>query len=162
MITINDNKITSKYLTEEYFPIKVQFSNYELESIKNYVRFDYDDSNALELSFNKNKPYNIVELNLLTTNRFNVIDENYTINIEVVEGTILSKVPEKYCAKEFAINVYNNIVEIKLSYEAIDKSIKCGAVIFNFTTTMDLVSIVLTEISSNVKQHIVTELEYSI
>jgi len=61
MIKINKTTTHSTYLLEEYFPIKIHFGNYNVESHKTYIRIDYDDFNALEMLFNKNTPKDIAE-----------------------------------------------------------------------------------------------------
>lgn len=159
MIKINKTATTSSYLLEEYFPIKINFGNYNEESHKTYLRIDYDDSNALEILFNKNKQKEISELNLLLASNFDVF--NYDLIIPQITDNYsisLSK-SEKNIANIFNVEIYNNCIKLAFENKTITSSVLCGNVIFSFDEEMKIISIILTNINSDVHDHIIKELE---
>jgi len=162
MIKICNNKTTSSYLLEEYFPIKVQFDKYDLESHKNTIRIDYDDSNALELLFNKNSTKEIVELNLLVSNNFEIINSALIIPNNISCFSISATKSEKFVVSNFKIKIYNNAAELLFENEEIQHSVLCGDVIFNFSYEMKILSIILTNINNEFYNHIILELNQNI
>lgn len=106
MIKIYSKPTSSNYLLEEYFPIKIHFGNYNEETLKNYIRVDYDKSNALEMPFDKNAQKEIVEINLLLTNKFEVINNNIILPQNMDNGSISATNSYKIKADIFKVNIY--------------------------------------------------------
>lgn len=161
MIEIYSKPISSNYLLEEYFPIKIHFSNYNEETLKNCIRIDYDKSNALEMLFDKNAQKEIVEINLLLTNKFEVIN-NIIIIPQNIDNCSISATNFCEIKADIFINIYNNGVELKNNNNPSKRSVLCDNVIFQFSEKMDINTIILTNISPELHKHIITELKYEV
>jgi len=131
MIEIYSKPISSNYLLEEYFPIKIHFSNYNEETLKNCIRIDYDKSNALEMLLDKNAQKEIVEINLLFTNKFEVFNNN--IIPQNIDNCSISATNFCKIKAGIFINIYNNGVELKFNNNPSKRSVLCGNVIFQFS-----------------------------
>ena len=162
MIKIYSKPTSSNYLLEKYFPIKIHFGNYNEETLKNYIRVDYDKSNALEMLFDKNAQKEIVEINLLLTNKFEVINNNIILPQNMDNGSISATNSYKIKADIFKVNIYNNGVELKFNNNPSKRSVLCGDVIFQFSEKLDINTIILTNISPELHRHIITELKYEV
>jgi len=81
----------------------------------------------------KNAQKEIVEINLLLTNKFEVINSNIIIPQNIDNCSISATNSYKIKADIFKVNIYNNGVELKFDNNPSKRSVLCGNVIFHFS-----------------------------
>ncbi len=151
---INNTKVSSLFVKEDYFPIIIRFSTEELNN--HFLEFNYGETDMFELSVHPNTK-KIKQFTLTLCNHYVFKDD--LINVPPFnECDLLISGPNKIECSMFTTIVYNNGVKIETSKDAASKHIKCGQLIFSFTSSDELTAIYIIDLSSDEIQHVKSEL----
>ena len=158
-VSLKNSDLELHVLNEDYFALKV-VNDSSVESTK-YVEFCFGDTDLLEFSLDRES--NIIKKFLLVLcNHFEVLDVDFRSDIACESGSISINLPQHNDCITFSVKVYRNAVDIVLSSESVDKTIKCGQVMFGLSCDNDLVSVTVVEMTADEVAHTIEELNLGI
>ena len=146
---------SSKFIQEDYFPIIIEFSNEELNNL--FLEFNYKDSDMFELSVDA-QTFDLKRFTLTLCNHY-VLKEDYVLTIpKYQEGLLHITGPTSTECTHFEVIVYRDGVEIKTSSIDASHYLKYGQLIFALTESDDIASILITDLTEDNINHVITEL----
>lgn len=154
-VSIINTDLDLRVVNEDYFALKV-VNDPSVESTK-YVEFCFGNTDLLEFSINKES--NLIKKFLLVLcNHFEVLDVDFRSDTTCESGCISIDLPQHNDCKTFSVQVYRNAVHIVLSSESVNRTIKCGQVLFGLSCDNDLVSVSVVEMTEHEVAHTIEEL----
>ena len=148
------SELKSWFVSEDYFPAIVQFSQEELNN--RYVKFSCRDTDMFEL-VGDSKTGIIKQLTLTLCNTYEIIDKPLPVpNAEV--GIMLLNEEEDVECEGFVVKVFQDGLRIDISVNDIHDYFRCGQLVFAFDESDSLVSLFVTDLLSENISHVLREL----
>ena len=158
-ISLKKSDLVLHVVNEDYFALKV-VNDSSVESTK-YVEFCFGDTDLLEFSLDRES--NIIKKFLLVLcNHFEVLDIDFRLDTACESGSISINLPQHNDCNTFSVKVYRDAVDIVFSSESVDRTIKCGQVMFGLSCENDLVSVTVVEMTADEVAHTIEELNLGI
>ena len=146
-------KLSSCFISEDYFPAIVQFSAEELNN--RFVEFSYNDTDMFEL-VGSSKTGTIKQFTLTLCTHFMEMDKPL-IAPDAEEGAVILNKNDTIQCEQFLLSIYKDGLHIQLSEKEICKFIKCGQLVFAFDKSDSLVSLYVTGLSTENIFHVLRE-----
>lgn len=149
--------IKSRFISEDYFPAIVQFSPEELNN--HFIEYSYNDTDMFELVVDSENGI-IKQFTLTLCNHFKEQDINMSIP-DAKEGSIYFNDTTDVQCDLFVLSIYKDGLHISISDKSAYTFLKCGQLIFALDDTDSLISLYITNLSSDDISHVLREVHYT-
>lgn len=157
-IVIKPGTILSHIENEDYFSLRVIY-NPSIDSIR-FVGFYYGDTDLLEFTVDRMTGL-IREMQIVVCSHFQIVDEEYFPE-ETDDAILYFKYPQHTDCSAFQLTVFKNAVRVIISDEAASVFSRCGQVIYGMSSSGELVSVLVTNMSAEDIAHTQSELSIGI
>lgn len=156
-VYINNKRINSKVLCEEYFSLQVDFG-YEPNKVNSYFQISKGNSQSLEFSLNESNE--LSKVMILCSNDYNVQNDEFKI-CDCVEGVISFEKFTNIESEFFEITVYTNAIKLLFSTANVSRKLKQDNLVLSLDESDNIVSLTVVNLKEKERQHILDELQYS-
>ena len=150
--------ILSHIEDEEYFPLRVVYDP-SIESIR-FVGFYYKDTDLLEFTVDR-ETGTVKEMQIVVCSHFQIVDDEFPTE-DARESVIHFNYPQHNDCEVFNLTVFRNAVQVTVSDQAASVFSKCGQVTYGISATGNLVSVLVTNMSTEDIAHTKAELSIGI
>ncbi len=152
-------KLTNKssYIkNEDFFSLRVVYES-SSENIQ-HIGFYNGDEDLLELSVDKDSGL-LQKLQITICHHFSIDDSPFDIGkINTTDEEISLELPDHNECNTFYMHVFNNCAVISLSDNKPTKHVLCGQVLFGIDDANNILSIIVTDLTTDDINHIKNEL----
>lgn len=149
-------KCESRYISEDYFPLKVTFAADE-EIVREHMEYAFQDTDILELSTDADSE-RIYSFLLVICSHYTSVEERMPVPFSEERRVSIECDHRMECSK-FAATVYVDGVHIRLSDNRTDSHVKCGNVILGFSDRNNISEVYFCDMNSKDIAHTKYELE---
>lgn len=145
---------SSTFITEDYFPATIEFSEEELNN--HFIEFRYGDSDLFEFYVDR-KSHILKRVCLTLCNHYSIKDTPLFIPI-YEKGMLYIDGPASTECSTFETIVHTDGIEIITSLSKPSHCIKCGQLIIALSETNELTAVLITDLSETDIFHVKSEL----
>lgn len=153
-IIIEPGTVLSHIEDEEYFPLRVVYDP-SIESIR-FVGFYYEDTDLLEFTVDRETGA-VKEMQIVVCSHFHFVDDEY-VPEEADDAALYFKYAQHTDCSAFRLTVFKNAVQVIVSEKNASVFSKCGQVIYGISSSGELVSVLVANMSSENIAHTRSEL----
>jgi hypothetical protein len=146
--------IPSHIVNEEYFPLRVVYDP-SIESIR-FVGFYYKDTDLLEFTVDR-KTGAVKEMQIVVCSHFQFVNNIFPPEYASESVIHLDYAQHNDC-DVFNVTVFRNAVQIIVSSQTVAGISKCGQVTYGISATGELVSVLVSNMSTEDITHTKAEL----
>ena len=157
-IIIKPGTILSHIDNEEYIPLRVVYDS-SIESI-HFVGFYYKDTDLLEFAVDKETGL-VRKMQIVVCSHFQFVDNEYPSE-KADDAVPYLYYPQHNDCSIFRLTVYKNAVKVVISNKAVSVFFRCGQVIYGLSSSGELVSVLITNMSVKDIAHTQSELSIGI
>ena len=139
---------------EEYFPLRVVYDP-SIESIR-YVGFYFGDTDLLEFTVDR-KTGLVRKMQIVVCSHFQFVDEEY-LPEETADAVLYFNYAKHTDCSTFRLTIFNNSVQVIISDINASVFYRCGQVIYGLSSTGELISVLVTDMSAEDIAHTQSEL----
>lgn len=153
-IIIEPGTVLSHIEDEEYFPLRVVYDP-SIESIR-FVGFYYEDTDLLEFTVDRETGA-VKKMQIVPCSHFQFVDDEYVPEEADDAALYFKHAPHTDCST-FRLTVFKNAVQVIVSEKNASVFSKCGQVIYGISSSGELVSVLVANMSSENIAHTRSEL----
>lgn len=153
-IIIEPGTVLSHIEDEEYFPLRVVYDP-SIESIR-FVGFYYEDTDLLEFTVDRETGA-VKKMQIVLCSHFQFVDDEYQPE-EADDAMLYFKYAQHTDCSTFQLTVFKNAVQVIVSEKNASVFSKCGQVIYGISSSGELVSVLVANMSSENIAHTRSEL----
>ena len=157
-IIIESGTILSHIEDEEYFPLRVVYTP-SIETIR-FVGFYYGDTDLLEFTVDKATGA-VRKMQIVVCSHFHFADDEY-LPEEADDAVLYLKYAQHTDCNTFQLTVFKNAVQVIVSEKPASVFSKCGQIIYGISSSGELVSVLVTNMSVENIAHTKAELSIGI
>lgn len=149
-----DCKSETEIKCEDYFPLKVRFTEEE-DTLS--CGFYFEDSDLAELEIDR-ESHKLVGLQIVLANHYQIVDTTITLPKATEIGELQMDLPSRTDCSTFNVKIYNDGISIILSENIAKYYLRFGKVLFGLSDGDDLVNIIAADMSEKEIEHVKREL----
>ena len=157
-IIIESGTILSHIEDEEYFPLRVVYDP-SIESIR-FVGFYYEDTDLLEFTVDRETGL-VRQLQIVVCSHFQFVDKEY-LPENADDAVIYLNYAQHIDCDIFSLTVFKNAVQVIISNKTASVFSRCGQVVYGMSSSGELVSVLVANMSSENIAHTQSELSIGI
>lgn len=153
-IIIEPGTVLSYIENEEYFPLRVVYDQ-SIESIR-FIGFYFDNNDLLEFTVDRETGL-IRKMQIVVCSHFKFVDEEYLLE-EAADAVLFLNYAQHTDCNTFRLTVFKNAVQVIISDKDASAFFRCGQVIYGISSSGELISVLITNMSSEDIAHTQSEL----
>ena len=157
-IIANPGTILSHIENEDYFPLRVVYDP-SIESIR-FIGFYYNDTDLLEFTVDR-ETGTVKEMQIVVCSHFQFVDDEF-LTEDASESVIHLDYAQHNDCDVFNLTVFRNAVQIIVSTQTTSIFTRCGQVTYGISSSGELVSVIVANMSVEDIAHTKTELSIGI
>lgn len=143
---------------EEYFPLRVVYDS-SIESIR-FVGFYYKDTDLLEFTVDR-ATGSVRKMQIVVCGHFQFEDDEYPPE-DADESKVYLDYPQHNDCSIFRLTVFKNAVQVVISDKTASVFSKCGQVTYGMSSSGELISVLVSDMSAKDIAHTKAELSIGI
>ena len=157
-IIIEPGTVLSHIENEEYFPLRVVYDS-SIDSIR-FIGFYYNDTDLLEFTVDRETGF-VRKMQIVVCSHFQFEDAEYFPE-DVGESKVYLDYAQHNDCSIFKLTVFKNAVQVVVSDKTASTFSRCGQVTYGMSSSGELISVLVSEMTTEDIDHTKAELSIGI